>query len=296
MLSKLVYYALIKPLSWLPLPILYVISDGAYVLLFHVLGYRKKVVYQNLGNSFPDKSEKEINTIAAKFYRHLCDTIVESISLFSMPQKEIIRRCKILNPEVIDRFYDSGQDVVVVTGHFNNWEFAAVAVSPQVQHHCIGIYQPLSNAFFEKKFSVSRSKQGLELLPKTETKDSFRRKRAEPSAHYFAADQSPTYSKRVHWMTFLNQETAVAFGTEKYAREFNQPVIFGLVEKVKRGYYEITVHLITDTPNAHPKGWITQKYTRLLEKSIMEKPQYWLWTHKRWKRKREAHEELVDII
>lgn len=293
MLSKIVYYALIKPLSWLPLSVLYGISDMAYFLLFYVIGYRKKVVFQNLNNSFPQKSEKEINQIAARFYSHLCDTIVESIRLFSMPEQEIVRRCKVLNPEVMNHFYDEGRDVVVVTGHFNNWEFAAVAVTPQVKHHCIGIYQPLTNTFFEQKFSISRSKLGLELLPKTETKESFRRGREEPSAHFFAADQSPTYSKRVHWMTFLNQETAVAFGTEKYACEFDQPVIFGLVEKVKRGYYEITIHLLTDTPNAHPKGWVTERYTSLLEKQIMEKPQYWLWTHKRWKRKRQAHEQII---
>jgi KDO2-lipid IV(A) lauroyltransferase len=296
MLNRLVYYGIIKPLSWLPLPVLYVISDVAYFLLYHVTGYRKKVVFQNLNHSFPDKSEKEIKKIAAQFYSHLCDTIVESIRLFSMPEKEVIRRCKLLNPEVIDRYYEEGRDVVVVTGHFNNWEFAAVAVTPQVKHHCIGIYQPLTNAFFERKFSVSRKRLGLELLPKTETKDSFRRGREQPSAHYFAADQSPTYSKRVHWMTFLNQETAVAFGTEKYACEFNQPVVFGLVEKVKRGQYEITVHLITDTPNEHPKGWITEKHTRLLEKQIVEKPQYWLWTHKRWKRKRQPHEKMSKVV
>lgn len=296
MLSKLIYYALIKPLSWLPLPVLFGISDIAYFLLFHIVGYRKKVVFQNLHNAFPQKSEREIQRIAARFYSHLCDTIVESIRLFSMPEKEIVKRCTVLNPEVMDRFYEEGRDVCVVTGHFNNWEFAAVAVNPQVKHRCIGIYQPLTNAYFEKKFSVSRSKTGLELLPKTETKASFERGRKEPCAHFFAADQSPTYSKRVHWMNFLNQETAVAFGTEKYSREFDQPVIFGLIEKVKRGYYTITIQLLTDTPTAHPTGWITQKHTRSLEKHILQKPQYWLWTHKRWKRKRQAHEKLEEVI
>jgi KDO2-lipid IV(A) lauroyltransferase len=143
---------------------------------------------------------------------------------------------------------------------------------------------------------MSRAKLGLELLPKTETKKSFQKPRGKKSLHIFGADQSPTYSKRVHWMTFLNQETAVAFGTEKYACQYDQPVIYGGIKKVRRGYYEITFQLITATPSAHPKGWITEQHTRLLEKRIQAEPQYWLWTHKRWKRKKKESEIIEKAL
>ncbi len=279
----------------MPHAIIYRLSDMLFVLFYYLAGYRRKVVFANLNSSFPEKNEKEVRKIARQFYQHLCDLMLESIRLFSLSKEEIVRRCKVLNPEVIDQFYDQGKDVIVVTGHFNNWEMAAVTIDMQFKHRCYGIYQPLSNEFLNKKFSLSRSKTGLVLVPKKETKAYFQKKRDERGAFFFAGDQSPTYSKRVYWTTFLNQETAVAFGTEKYAREYDLPVIFGIIEKRRRGFYEITLKVITETPNEHPHGWITETHTRMLEGYIKEKPHYWLWTHKRWKRKREK-EELNEAV
>jgi len=291
-MSQIVYYLIIIPLSLLPYWVLYRISDILYYKIYYLIGFRKKVVYQNLNNSFPDKSAAEIKQIAKKFYRHFCDLIVESVKLFSISKEELIRRTKFTNPELLNRFYDQGQSIIIVAGHYNNWENFAKSFDLQMKHQGIGIYTPLTNKFFEKKFSQSRRLFGVVLLPKREVKEYFAETRDLLKAVAFGADQSPSgRTKRVHWMTFLNQETAVMFGTEKYAREYNYPVIFTGMNKIKRGVYEIWFELLEENPLDTPHGEITKKHTRLLEKQILAQPEYYLWTHKRWKRKRGDFEE-----
>lgn len=285
-MSKLLFYILIKPISYLPYRILYAISDILFIIIFYIIPYRKKVVINNLFNAFPKKSSQEINQLARNFYCHLCDLVVESIKLFSISEAEAIKRFRFLNPELLQKYYDQGKDVILVGGHYNNWELLAVAINNLVPHQCVGIYTPLSNPFFEKKMKLSRSKYGLKMITKREVPSFFAEKHNEPQATIFGADQSPTYSKKVYWTTFLNQDTAVALGTERFSKKYDLPVIYCSINKDKRGFYSSKFTLITDTPKTTNDGEITQMHTSALEKQIIQKPEFWLWTHKRWKRKR----------
>jgi KDO2-lipid IV(A) lauroyltransferase len=286
-MSRILYYLVIIPLSLLPYWILYRISDILYVLIYHTVGYRKKVVYQNLTNSFPDKSSSEIKQIEKKFYRHFCDLIVESVKLFTVSKKELLKRVRFKNPELLNHYYDQKQSITIVAGHFNNWENFAKACDMQMKHQAVGIYSPLSNPYFNKKFAESRRLFGVYLLAAGHVKEYFSENKDQLKAVIFGTDQSPHgRSKRVYWTNFLNQDTPVMFGSEKYAKEYNYPVIFAGVEKVKRGFFEIWFELLVENPKDSPHGEITEKHTRRLEQQIIAQPEYYLWTHKRWKRKR----------
>lgn len=287
-MSRILYYLLLKPLSYLPLFVLYVLSDGIFLLAYYVIGFRKKVVLTNLKNSFPDKNEKEIRDIAIKFYHHLCDIMVEAIRMFSISKEELIRRCPVTNPEIFDHYAAQGKSVIIVAGHYNNWELAAVACGPQITHATMGIYHPLSNPFMDKKLFESRAKYGLEMADKKSVKDYYKNNKNRLTAVMFGADQSPSDAKRAYWTTFLHQDTAVLFGTEKYAKEYDLPVVYGAVTKLRRGYYQMSFETLEDNPTTSPYGHISELHTRALEKQILEAPQYWLWTHKRWKKKRAA--------
>ena len=296
MMSRLLYYLVIKPLSWLPLNVLYVLSDFFYLVLYKGFKYRQVVVRDNLMNSFPGKSIKEIKEIERKFYSHFCDLIVESIRLFSISEKELGQRCKILNPELLDQFYDRGKSLIIVAGHYNNWEMTAAIMGTQVKHHMLGIYTPMSNKFFDGKFLKSRERFGLKMVANKLVKEEFENNKERLTATLFATDQSPTYSKRVHWTRFLNQPTSVFLGAERFAREYDFPVLYGHVNKVKRGYYETEIVILENDPARTPDGEITEMHTNRLEKQIEETPQYWLWTHKRWKRKMQESDKLYQAL
>lgn len=285
-MSQLVYYLLLKPISLLPYRALYALSDFICFVLYNLLGYRKKVVVTNLKNSFPDKSPQEIEAIAGKFYHHFCDLILESVKMFSITREEVNERCRIVNPEVFEHYAAEGRSLLLVAGHYNNWELAAVACDMQTPHTAVGIYSPLANRFFDNKLYQSRSQFGLELLPKKQVKPFFKNNAHRLLAFMFGADQSPSNAANAYWTTFLNQDTAVAFGTEKYAVEYNYPVVFGRINKLRRGYYTMDFTVLEDQPANTSFGEISEKHTRALEQQILEQPEYWLWTHKRWKRKR----------
>lgn len=286
-MTAIVYYLIIKPLSLLPLSILYVLSNGLYWLFYRLLGYRKEVVVSNLRNSFPERSEEEIQELCSRFYRHLCDVIVEVIRSFSISRAELLRRVKVLNPEIFQDCYDRGKSIIIAGGHYNNWEMVATATDPQIPHQVAAIYKPLRNKFLNKKMKESREQSGVELIPKEESKRLFARAEKEALALIVATDQSPSNAKRAYWTNFLNQDTAVLFGTERYAQLHDFPVVFGWVEKVRRGYYELTFEFVEENPKNAPYGAITEKHTRMLEAEIRQAPEYWLWTHKRWKKTRE---------
>lgn len=274
----------------MPLAVLYRISDVLAPLLFYVIPYRKKVVMANLRRSFPERSEHELKKLGFAFYRHFCDILIEGVRLFSMPRKEILKRFVVLNPEVTDRFYDEGRSLVVVGAHYNNWEILASGINDQIRHQAVGIYARLENAFFNKKFMDSRSKHGLHLISTKEVAGFFATPQPNPTFTLFASDQSPTYNKTVYWTNFLGQDTAVATGTERFARKYDQPVIYGNIDKVKRGYYTLTMEVLFEHPSETAEGEISEAYTRKIETQIKADPRYWLWTHKRWKRKRKDNE------
>ena len=288
-MARLVYYLLIKPLSYLPIGALYVLSDITAFLLSRIMRYRYAVVYPNVRKSFPSLNEAEVKAILHKFYQHFADLIFESIKLFSISQNSVIERCRIRNPEVINKYYDEGKHIILVGGHYNNWEMLAVALDSQVKHHIVGIYSPLTNKFFNRVFAKSRSKYGTGLVDKRKVGHYFRSLEEPLKAIVFGADQSPgRIRKNTYWTTFLNQETAVMFGTEKYAKEYDLPVIYVGIEKVKRGYYEMEFSVIEAEPATAAYTSITEAHTRILEKQIEKKPEFYLWSHRRWKHKRQV--------
>ena len=254
-----------------------------------MIKYRKDVVTENIRNSFPHLSEQELNQLTKRFYKHFANLLVESLKLFSISSNELISRMKVTNPEVLDKYFDKGQNVIMVGGHYNNWEMLAVCMNAQIKHLVAGIYTPLTNPFFENKFSTSRTSLGTVLVSKYNVKEFFEKQHNSPVAIVFGADQSPQHLKEnTYWTQFLNQDTPVMFGTEKYAVEHNLPVIFMAISQIKRGYYETTLTLLEEDSANSEYCSITEKHTRMLELQILEQPEFYLWTHKRWKHKRQA--------
>ena len=286
-MSKILFYLIVKPLSLLPLSITYLFSDFLFYLNFYVVGYRKGVVIDNLTKSFPEKSKAEINAIARAFFQHFCDMIVEGIRVFSMPERELLQRAKLKNPELIKKYFDQGKSIIIIAGHYSNWELAATACDLQIPHQTIGIYKPLRNKFIDSKVQESRSRFGMQMLAIRGVRKNFEANKDKLTATIFASDQSPSNTRAAHWMTFLNQDTAVMTGAEKMAKAYNLPVIFGSVTRPKRGYYEFEFTSLLDEPLNTEKGEITEIHTRFLEEKINDQAHYWLWTHKRWKHKRQ---------
>lgn len=285
-MNQLLYYCLVKPLSMLPLALLYRLSDLLFPLLYYVIAYRKKVVFENLRNAFPEKSATEIDRTAKLFYRYFCDLLVESIRIFSISEAEVHQRCVIVNPEIFEEFVASKQNIVIVAAHYCNWELAGLAVEGQIPHQAVGLFAPMSSAFWQKKMEVSRTRFGLKIVAKNRMRQLLRNE-SEFMATVFIIDQAPSNPKKhQYWTNFLNQETGVLLGAEKYARSKNNPVLYSYNRRVRRGYYELEFVLLDRTPEDSVADSITEKHLRLLEQEIIGAPQYWLWTHRRWKHKR----------
>jgi len=285
-ISALFFYIIIIPISWLPFPLLYGLSDFTFLLLYYVFPYRKKIVLTNLKNSFPEKSEEEIQRICRKFYRHFCDLIFESLKLFTAPLKSVIRRVEVLNKELLESYYKQGKSLVLATGHYANWEWPAITVSLHSQHKGTGIYSKLSNPFFDRKLRETRARFGTLLMSTKEVADFFDAHKNELCTYGFINDQSPSDPKKGHWMKFLNQDTCMLQGVEKYARKFNYPVLYGIITKLKRGQYRIEYVLVNDNPVSSKPFQITEDCARINEQLIRAQPEYWLWTHRRWKLRR----------
>ena len=209
--------------------------------------------------------------------------MVEAIRLFSMSEHELLERSKVLNPEILTPFFEQGRDIIITAGHHTNWEMITTALHPQIEHQAAVIYAPLSNKFIDQQMRASRGRFGLKLISKKATKTYFTQKDRPATAFIFANDQSPSKKQNPYWMSFLGQETAVQFGAEKYAKTYNCVVIFAELRRIKRGYYESTLHLISEYPNELPHGKITELHTQAVERNILAAPQHWLWTHRRWK-------------
>lgn len=288
-MEKITYYIFRLTIFYFkitPFWYIYFLSDITSFLLFRVVKYRKKVVYTNLRNSFPEKSEAEINKIAKKFYKHLTDLMLESIKGYSTPFEKLIKRYIPVNPEMIDKYFYEGRDTISASGHYGNWEWATQVVPTVIKHTTKGLYQPLRNKLIDNHLRKIRSQRKADFVPVRFTRRIFKDEERKPLTVVMLADQSPPNKKKAIWLEFLNQDTACIHGIEFYAKMFNLPVLYFDVKKIKRGVYEVTLDLITDTPRQTAEGEITRLYMKRLEKSIIEQPEYYLWSHRRWKHKR----------
>ena len=268
--------------SLLPHWILYAISDFNFFMIYHVIGYRKKVVYENLKNSFPEKSHEELKSIEKKFFRHLTDVIMETVKEFTLSEKQAKKRFKFVNPEIFQQHYDNGKSVMMTMGHYNNWEYG-VTTQLWVPQECWAVYGKIENPVFDKYLVRTREKFGFTLFPMEATYDIMLNHKQGDKLYMFMADQSPHHAKIKYWIPFLNQETPVHVGAEKLSKMMDLAVVFIDIQRVKRGYYEITAHTLFDNPKETAEHEITDKYFEILEKVIRKKPENWLWSHKRWK-------------
>lgn len=295
-MQALVYYLsfpLVFLLTHTPFWLLYFFSDVLYVFVFYVFAYRKKVVLGNLKNSFPEKSEKEIMLICKKYYRNLCDLLLESIKTVSWNSKAVKKRIKLNNAELFKRLHEEGKSILIVMGHIGNWEWGGPCFSLSCNYQLYVIYQPLSNTYYDKIFVKARTKFNTKIIPRKDTLKSIIANKSGISASALIADQAPGPIKSALWMKFLNQDTAVFNGPEKIAKKMNLPVVYMNIERVKRGYYELTPTLLFENPKTTEDNEITIAFNRKLEESILKYPDNWLWSHRRWKHNKPADVTLI---
>ncbi|MCG8410707.1 MAG: lysophospholipid acyltransferase family protein [Bacteroidales bacterium] len=275
--------------SILPKFILYRFSDLFYIILYYIVGYRKKVVYRNLNNSFPDKTQKEIKQIAKKFFLHLSDTLVENLAFLTMSKKRLLKFVEFEKNEQIEALYEKNKDIALVTGHYNNWELYFIMPFLS-KHKMLAIYKPLTNKYFDNLFQKMRTRFGVTMVT---MKDAYKaaldyNKRGYLSMLLLIADQRPPKKGGHYWTTFLNQETAVFLGPEKIAQKLNSAIVFSYLSKIKRGTQVLKSQVLFEETKDLPEYKITDTHIKLLEDIIMKAPQYWLWSHDRWKHKRET--------
>jgi Kdo2-lipid IVA lauroyltransferase/acyltransferase len=273
-------------ISLLPFPLLYLLSDGIYFLIYKVLGYRKEVVMNNLRNSFPEKDEAELKAIASKFYRWFCDLTLETLKTLTISPEEVRKRVEFKGKDILQQYAREKRSVILVLGHYGNWELAGARYSQErdiPQLHVI--YHPLANARFDRLMHHMRTRHGTKLYTMRETSKAMIRNRDLLTATAFIADQTPS-PERAYWMTFLNQDTPVFQGTEGLARKLDKPVVYISITRPERGYYCMSMETLVADPTRTRDGEITELHTRRLERDIRKYPELWLWTHRRWKHKR----------
>ena len=271
----------------MPFRLVYIFSDGLFYLLYYLVGYRKKIVHQNLKNSFPEKSEKEIIRIQKAFFRHLSDILVESVKGFTMSKKSVIKRHYLNDNGLGNQYTRQNQSFIAVVGHYNNWEWGSMSGGLQLEASVMVLYKALSNKFIDRFLEKRRRSFGSELVSIRRTIRAFEERKNQNYVYVLAADQNPgRKSRNVYWVRFLNQDTACLHGPETYARKYNMPVVYLEIRKIKRGYYQMVPEILTNNPSELPQGEIVRRYMKALEKNIREKPEYWLWSHRRWKKKK----------
>lgn len=286
-LSAFFYYAclpFIYLLAILPFPLLYFFSDGVYLLLYHVIHYRRAIVHKNLQMSFPDKSRDEIRQIEKKFYRYFCDLFLETFKTLTISKEKMVKHCEFV-PEtlaIFNQLADENQSFMVVMGHFGNWEWGGNTFSICCRHQLYVIYHPLSNKYFNALVYRMRTRFGTRLIAMKDTLRDMLNNRNHLTATAFIADQSPLPDK-AYWMNFMNQDTPVFLGIEKIALKIRYPIVYISIRRVKRGYYKVFAEKIELPLTGQKTGTITEIHTRRLEADIRSQPDNWLWTHRRWK-------------
>ncbi len=289
-MSAIVYYItlpFIYLISILPFPLLYLFSDGLYVIIYYILGYRKKVVLTNLRNAFPGKKEEEINRLCKDFYHYLCDLFLETFKTLTISKSSMVKHCT-FTPETIKlltKYADEKKSIVIVMGHLGNWEWGGNSFSLLCKQPLYVIYHPLHNRHFNKLVYNMRTRFGTRLIAMKDTIREMITLREEVNATAFIADQTPP-PHGAYWTNFMNQDTPVYIGTEKIARKMNYPVIYALVKRVKRGHYVVFAETLVEESAKSKEGEISEMHTRRLEKDIIAHPETWLWSHRRWKHKR----------
>jgi len=291
-----ILYILTYPIIWLvsclPFKGLYFVSDIVYILIYKVLGYRKKVVRSNLKLVFPGRSEDEISAITSKFYHHLCDMMLESIKSLTIKEKDIKERYRFTNLQLITDLEKREKSIVLMCAHYGSWEWIFI-LQRYVNHKGYAVYKKLGNRYFDGLVRSIRAKYDTDLITTKETFDVLERSQRsnELSICGFVSDQSPKYQKALHWNKFMGIKVPMHTGAEHLAKKLDMAVVFFRVRRIKRGYYETTFETLAENPKEFADFKITDMFFERVEEPIKEAPQYYLWTHKRWKHKDKVPQE-----
>lgn len=287
-------YPLIWLLSRLPMRILYLKSSFFYLIIYYIVGYRKEVVLQNLQLSFPEKTTEELKKIRKKFYKHFVDIFIESIKAFSISEKEINKRYVYKNPELVNKYAKKGRSIAMMGAHIANWEWS-INMTLFTDIKGFGAYTRLQNDYFDKKVKKSRQKFGFLGYKSSKMikgmQENFNNN--VKGLYVLLSDQSPRPKKAYYWRDFLGVKVPVHTGAEMLSKRFDMVVINYVAKKIKRGYYEIEFQLITDEPKSLDNYEITDRYTEITEKNIREQPEFYFWTHKRFKHRNKVPKEFL---
>lgn len=277
---------------------MHLLSDILYPIVYYLVRYRRKVTRQNLLRAYPDRSDEERQHIERAYYHHLCDLLMEALyNLYARPTS-IMKRYHFANRQLVNKYYDRGQSVVLMSAHYNNWEYMITSLNFQLMHHGIGVGKPLDNKSIAKYATRRRSRFGTQIVDQTDVRQemAYYHEHHVPVAYMMLSDQSPSNEHKSYWTTFMNQETPFLYGAEYFARKYNMPVLYYEVEKTRRGHYEVHFSLLCEKPDEVPQYTITARYIQRLAATIDRNPQYWLWSHRRWKRIRPADMPLHPAL
>lgn len=264
---------------------MYIISDIIYLIAYYLVRYRRKVVRDNLVTCFPDWDLKRIRKVERQYYRYLGDLIVEgAYNLFASPVA-IKRHYRIANRQVVDRYFERGQSVILMSAHYGNWEYMVSSLNMQLLHHGIGVGKPLQDKLTAGFINKKRTRFGTQVVDQTDVREhvAFFDRHHVPCALMMLSDQSPSNAHKSYWTRFLGRDTAFLYGAEYFARKYNYPVLYYSVHRIRRGYYELTFSPLCEHPDQMPQYSIVEQYVRRLEQEILAAPRYWLWSHRRWK-------------
>ncbi len=270
-------------ISLLPFWFLYLISDVVFVIIYYIVGYRKDVVRQNLKNAFPEKSDAERKAIEHKYFKYMADLMMESVKNISISGKEVQRRMRPTNPELMEHYFSQGKSIIAAAGHYGNWEMAALSFGFLTDKKRVIVYKQQSNLVFNDFFNKTRSRFGSTMVSMKQTLRKMIEFKNEPTFTVLASDQTPVRHEATYFTEFLNQPTAVFLGIEKLTKVVDCVVIFYRLDIVKRGYYTYTFVPLVEEPLKTAPHEITKTHVKYLEGLIREKPEYWLWSHRRWK-------------
>lgn len=288
---QLLAYILIYPILWivsmLPFRILYLVSDLLYILMYYVIGYRKNAVKENLNLVFPNKSEAELRTVLKKFYHHLCDMVVESIKSMNISIDSMKSRYKFNNLDIITGYEKQNKSIILMCAHYGSWEWIFI-LQTYTTHRSYAIYKRLQNKYFDRLVKSIRARYNSYLITTKETFSVMKeaKKNGVLSMSGFASDQSPKKDKARYWADFMGINVPVHTGAEALAKKLDMPVVFFSVKRIKRGYYEATFQTLAEKPKSFNDYEITDRFLKLVEAQINEAPEYYLWTHKRWKHRK----------
>ncbi|MDR2474461.1 MAG: lysophospholipid acyltransferase family protein [Bacteroidales bacterium] len=281
----------------LPWKVLYLMADFLYCWIYHIAGYRKKIVRKNLTQAFPEKTPNEITCIEREFYHFFCDYIVETMKLAHISDDEMRRRMVFKNVDMLNDWLSTGKSCVMLLGHYGNWEWVSSLCLHWRKEIVAGqIYHPLNDKAFDRLLLKLRSRFGAVNIPMKNTLREIVRMRKSDIQYIigFIADQRPLLTAIDYWTTFLNRETPMIDGFERIARQTGCFVAFLDVARTGRGYYEATFSLVSQDASTCQPFEIVEKYARAMEKCICKNPAHWLWTHDRWKFKKADWLKMKD--